>query len=168
MGVARLARPAGTGVRPGSVVSAAMTHWSHEAADVTAVMHRYAQTIDRRQFDRLRTCFTDDCTWHGYPGVTPETAPVGSEAIVGWISSRLGLYGRTQHFLGQVIVELDGERARSEAYVQAYHLLADDPTQVVHLFGSYLDEYRKVDGLWTIDRHELDLIHIEKRPANPR
>jgi hypothetical protein len=116
----------------------------------------------RHDFARLRTCFSHDCTMSGYPPPAPELI-VGGDAIVDYIVRALEKYGRTQHLLGQCLVEIDGDTARAETYVQAFHLLAADPNQTAHLFGSYLDHFVRTDAGWVIDDHRIDIIHIDRR-----
>ena len=92
-----------------------------------------------------------------------------ANAIIEYISTQLRKYGRTQHMLGQIDVSIDGDAAHAESYVQAFHLLADDPTTMVQLWGSYHDWFVRVDGVWVIDKHRIDIVHIERRhtPGRP-
>ena len=129
---------------------------------VAAVMHRYARTVDNHDFPSLRTCFTDRCTLAGYPPPAPEVVE-GGDAIVEYISGQLGKYGRTQHLLGQIEVTVDGDTAYAESYVQAFHLLADDDTTMVHLWGSYHDWFVRAGEAWVIDKHRIDIVHVERR-----
>jgi len=135
---------------------------------VAAVMHRYARTVDTHDFPVLRTCFTDACTLSGYPPPAPDIVE-GGDAIIEYISTQLRKYGRTQHMLGQIDVSIDGDAAHAESYVQAFHLLADDPSTMVQLWSSYHDWFVRVDGDWVIDKHRIDIVHIERRhtPGRP-
>src|SRR4051812_17789747 len=96
-----------------------------ERLDVAAVMHRYARTVDTRDFLGLRACFTDGCTLSGYPPPAPEVVE-GGDAIIEYIRARLEQYARTQHMLGQIEVTIDGDMAYAESYVQAFHVLAGE------------------------------------------
>jgi hypothetical protein len=139
-----------------------MTSPAEDQLAVAAVMHTYARTVDSRDFVSLRACFTDACTLAGYPPPAPELVE-GGDAIIEYISTQIRKYGRTQHMLGQVEVTLEGDRAHAESYVQAFHLLADDPSTMVNLWGSYHDRFVRVDGVWAIDQHRIDIVHIERR-----
>jgi ketosteroid isomerase-like protein len=144
-----------------------MTSSVEDQLAVAAVMHRYARTVDTHDFAGLRTCFTDDCTLSGYPPPAPEVVR-GGDAIIEYISTQLQKYGRTQHMLGQIEVTVDGDEARAESYVQAFHLLANDPSTMVNLWGSYHDHFVRIDGKWVIDEHRIDIVHIERRPTPGR
>ena len=129
---------------------------------VAAVMHRYARTVDADDFEGLRTCFTDACTLAGYPPPAPALVE-GGDAIISYIRTAKAKYGRTQHMLGQIDITIDGDTAHAESYVQAFHLMADDPSTMVQLWGSYHDWFVRVDGEWIIDKHRIDVVHIERR-----
>jgi hypothetical protein len=129
---------------------------------VAAVMHRYARTVDTRDLVGLRSCFTDGCTLSGYPPPAPELV-AGGDAIVDYIATQLRRFGRTQHMVGQIEVRVEAGAAYAESYVQAFHLLADDPDTMVQLWGSYHDWFVRVDGRWVIEKHRIDVVHIERR-----
>jgi hypothetical protein len=144
-----------------------MATTSDDLFAVAAVMHRYARTVDGRDFVGLRTCFTDVCTLAGYPPPAPALLE-GGDAIVEYISTQLRKYGRTQHMLGQVEVDVDGDTAHAASYVQAFHLLADDgsappASMMVQLWGTYHDWFVRADGEWVIDKHRIDIVHVERR-----
>jgi SnoaL-like domain len=92
-----------------------------EAAIRTVVL-RYCRAIDRRDFDLLRECYHPDATdEHGsFSGTVDE--------YIEWVRALLTKYSMTMHFVGNVLVELDGPAAaRVETYGIATH--RGDPMQ---------------------------------------
>jgi ketosteroid isomerase-like protein len=144
-----------------------MTASAEDHLAVAAVMHRYARTVDADDYPGLRACFTDDCTLEGYPPPAPELVE-GGDAIIEYIRTAKKKYGRTQHMLGQVDITIDGDTAHAESYVQAFHLLADDPHMMVQLWGSYHDWFERRNGAWIIAKHRIDIVHVERRPTPGR
>lgn len=126
---------------------------------IADVVTRYFLAIDRRDWDRLRTCFTDDVEgiYEGvrvaggqdrlmdfFTGVSPVRFPV---EIVNLRSS--------MHFIGNHYAEIDGDRAMAETYALAY--LIDEPADGPRLRTRglrYLDELVRVGGDWRIRRRE--------------
>ncbi|MCZ7526508.1 MAG: nuclear transport factor 2 family protein [Acidimicrobiia bacterium] len=90
----------------------------------------------------------------------------GSDAIRRAFAETMARFEGTAHVLGNVHVELDGDRARSRAYVTAWHWLADRaepgtirPADFVVL-GAYLDDLRREPAGWRIARRRF-------RPVGP-
>ena len=97
--------------------------------------------------------------------VSPEIAviPEGALRTAGTRAAAVPARSRRQ-----IEVTVEGDEARAESYVQAFHLLADDPSTMVNLWGSYHDRFVRVDGTWVIDEHRIDIVHIERRPTPGR
>ena len=57
----------------------------------------------------------------------------------------------TQHLIGSVCIELDGDEARSESYVHANHVIVEDEglTQL-RVGGRYLDRFERRGGMWRL------------------
>jgi len=73
----------------------------------------------------------------------------GVEAIVNLLRSFLDACGPTQHLLGNVLIEVQGDRASSRAYVSDMHLGSGvTEGQTFSTLGDYHDEWRLVDGCW--------------------
>ena len=53
----------------------------------------------------------------------------------------------TQHFLGQINLQIDGDEATGEVYFQAYHKHATEGFDRF-ICGRYIDRYRRVNGSW--------------------
>lgn len=119
-----------------------------ECIDLVA---RVARAIDRCDVALLATLFHPDATDdHGmFAGSATD--------FIEWVMPVLATMKRTQHVIGQVLVELDGDRAASEAYFIAHHTL-DGPDGEVFMLaaGRYLDRFERRDGIWKIaHRHAV-------------
>ena len=55
----------------------------------------------------------------------------------------------TQHVVSNVLIQLDGHRARSESYVTAYHLHAGAEREMI-FSGRYLDLHERREERWKI------------------
>ncbi|QXQ07127.1 nuclear transport factor 2 family protein [Sphingosinicellaceae bacterium] len=117
-------------------------------ADRLAIMDvlcRYARGIDRCDLDTLLG------VW--WPGATADfghgigDAAEWSTATVAALRAML----RTQHMLGNMIIDIAGDRADSETYCRAYHEAEtfDGPVEIV-VGGRYLDVLEKRGGAWRI------------------
>ncbi len=111
------------------------------------LVSRVARAIDRCDAALLATLFHPDATDdHGmFAGTAAD--------FVAWVMPVLGTMKRTQHLIGQVLVELDGNRAASESYFIAHHTLDGPDGEILMLAaGRYLDRFERRDGVWKIAR----------------
>lgn len=110
------------------------------------LVYRLARAIDRCDEPLLRSLFHSDAT--DDHGVFHGTA----SDFVSWVMPVLHGMRRTQHFIGQVLIELDGELARGESYFIAHHQLpqADGPDSFMIAAGRYLDRFERRAGGWRI------------------
>ena len=114
--------------------------------DITAIIYRLARGLDRRDKALLASCFhegaTDD---HGlFIGSANE--------FCDWVIEQLGSYERTQHHITNINIVIDGNKAMTESYFIAHHLMptADGPKKDVIAAGRYLDRFVKKNGDWLI------------------
>lgn len=128
-----------------------MSDYLNDRLALQDVMLRYAAAVDDRDYEAYRALFTDDV----------EVVGMGSETITGldnwyeWWREALSRYGNTQHMLGPILVNIDGDRAETRSDVQAWHALKDQPEKTVTLWATYKTNMVRVDNGWKIDRHEL-------------
>lgn len=69
----------------------------------------------------------------------------------------LGQLTSSQHLMGQMDIDIDGESATGEVYFLAQHRLVEDGEEKdLIVAGRYVDDYCCRDGVWKIvRRHEL-------------
>jgi 3-phenylpropionate/cinnamic acid dioxygenase small subunit len=118
------------------------------------VIVRYANTIDERDFETFRTCFTPDVVMTGF---TPE--PVrGIEDWVAFVEKQLAPFTWTQHLLGPPSFASEGQadRVRMRTDLQASHFFRDPEGRIFTLWGVYRTVLVR-DGEWRMAEHHLDI-----------
>ncbi len=115
---------------------------------IMRVLTTYSRSVDRYDFDILRTCYwpegTDD---HGsFVG--------GLEDFMAFVQPALARFERTNHFLGNMLVDVDlaAGTARAETYAVAYHRFHDDQDRLTDMTAGlrYLDRFECRAGEWRI------------------
>lgn len=113
--------------------------------DRLAVMDRlcrYARGIDRCDLDTLLDVFWPEATadFGQGPGPAEDWARATVAALAGML--------RTQHLLGNMIIDVTGDRAGAETYCRAWHETADGT--VMEVGGRYLDVLERRGTEWRI------------------
>jgi len=126
-----------------------------DEAAVQKVMACYARHLDERELDLFRALFADRVEVEGF-GPAPL---VGPDAWLGVVESTLARFGKTQHMLGPVLAEIDGDRALARTDLQAIHVHLPPRTGVFTLWGTYHTEMARGDDGWRIVRHRLAVTH---------
>lgn len=115
--------------------------------EISDVIYRYCRGIDRCDFDLVRSCYHPDAIDdHGdFRG--------GVEDFVAYVQKGLPRFERTMHFIGNLLVEPDGDTARVESYIVAYHRLRQSRTKPERDYTvglRYVDDFERRDGEWRI------------------
>lgn len=73
------------------------------------------------------------------------------------------------HQIGNVLVEVSGDEAKSEAYITASYLMEPGPDVRIERqsFGRYVDEWRRRKGTWSITRRTY-LLAFDRHQPVPR
>jgi SnoaL-like domain len=115
---------------------------------IQRVLTTYSRAVDRWDFERLYECYwpegTDD---HG--------SFVGRvDAFVEFVRESLKRFERTNHFLGNMLIDVDlaANVARAETYAVAYHRFRDDQDRETDMVAGlrYIDRFERRDGEWRI------------------
>jgi hypothetical protein len=119
--------------------------WIADRIAIADVMARYTRGIDRCDIAMLRSVWWPAATADYGDGVVD--ALIWSETTV----AALAALTRTQHFIGNLLVDIDGDTATAECYCRAYHEAAgaNGPTEF-EVAGRYLDQLERRDGEWRI------------------
>jgi ketosteroid isomerase-like protein len=114
--------------------------------EIRDVMYRYCHAVDRCDRELLRSCYWPDARdHHGFF--------VGNaHAFVDYVIPVLERALSTTHQLGNVLIEVDGDRASAESYVHVTHRLARaDGTLVDNKSNCrYVDSFERRGGEWKI------------------
>jgi 3-phenylpropionate/cinnamic acid dioxygenase small subunit len=128
-----------------------------EIADLCA---RYATALDTKDWALLESCFASAPAFvhpggrlDGFPAILQRTATALTPLTV------------TQHLLGNIVTEVDGDTARSFCYFQAQHVRAGTPGGETYIIaGSYADRLvRTADGWKIAERVQTYLWRVGNR-----
>jgi hypothetical protein len=122
-------------------------------AEIHHVLMSYFRHVDRLNLGLVRDLFFDDAylNYRSYQG-----------SIGGFVDEYLVdlplRYARTVHFAGNVIIDLEGDAARTETYCIGHHtwnpeFRSDASFMVVWL--RYLDRFERRHGEWKIARRDV-------------
>jgi len=112
---------------------------------IREVIFRACRAQDRADMELFRSCYHPDA-WddHGY-----YKGPVASftpQSIV-----RPPHVKNVMHHIGNVLIDLDGDQAWTEAYFIAYQRAVQDGVERDTVFGGrYVDRFERRDGQWKI------------------
>ena len=130
-----------------------------DRSDITQLLYRYADAMDRRDVDAVLGCFTDDAetSWHG--GVVRAD---GADQLRRFLENAFSddVLGSTEkpssHLMANVMIDLDGNRATVETTALACVTNRPDMVTVRGIHYSDVCE-RRADG-WRIRtrRHRAD------------
>jgi ketosteroid isomerase-like protein len=130
--------------------------------DITQLCYRYGSALDDRDWARLRTCFTDDAVTE-YAGLGTFE---GYAAIEGVCQGALGPLDRSQHLIGNVSVEVDGDTATAQCYLQAQHVKAGTPGGELYvLAGRYSDRLARTADGWRFTYRSLETWWTDGNPG---
>ena len=108
-----------------------------DRAEIIDVCVRYATALDSRQWDLLATC-----------------------------RAALEPLDASQHLLGNHVVTVDGDEARSQCYLQAQHVRSGTPGGDNYIIaGTYTDELRRGTDGWKIARRRLTVTWTSGNPT---
>src|SRR4051794_25459217 len=127
--------------------------------DITDVLYRYASTIDRFDWDGLRSTLADDLV-----GQYGNADPVeGGDAVAAWIAGFCDDVVWQHHFLSVYHVEVDGDHAKVLVYHTSHQLFGAEPDAPKVLVGRYHNELRREAGGWRISKLLLEILWGEAK-----
>ena len=131
-----------TGTGPSAEIAGCLAD-KQEIADLCA---RYTTALDTKDWALLESCFGPAAAF-----IHPGGRLDGFPAILQRTATALAPLTVTQHLLGNIVTEVDGDTARSFCYFQAQHVRAGTPGGETYIIaGSYADTLvRTADG-WKI------------------
>jgi ketosteroid isomerase-like protein len=121
------------------------------------VLGDFARILDRKQWNRVGEVFADAVSFDYGDGREQQ----GIGAMRAQFTTFLDRCGATQHLLGSIRLDIDGDTAVTHAYVQARH---QGSGERMHLFvdthGEYIDRWARRPEGWRIVRRDArwDLI----------
>ena len=130
--------------------------------EIHRALARFARIADTKRFDDVGEVFAVDVTYDYGTGEDQH----GMAALRELLRHHLEPCGGTQHLIGSVTVDVDGDRAVSRAYVQARHQRAGDVGGAVFdSNGEYTDRWeRRAEG-WRIVRRDARWATVSGDPG---
>jgi hypothetical protein len=129
--------------------------------ELRELVERYALGADSRDREMFGGAFTAGGILATSTGRTYD----GRDAIVSTLAHLDAHYPRSMHFVGNHVVQLDGDAATGLVYCLAHHVYTrygEDRDTVMVI--RYRDEYRRTADGWRIARRTLQIDWQEDRP----
>lgn len=117
--------------------------------EITEQVYRYCRSVDRLDIPLGHRVFHPDSTadFGSYQG--------SGRGWIDYICEEHKKFLHHSHQVTNILINLDGDRAGSEAYVTANLQRAEGDTIVQRQFWArYIDQWSRREGLWAIDRRE--------------
>jgi hypothetical protein len=125
--------------------------------EIARSLARFARAMDEREWATVGEVLTEDATADMGLGLVQ-----GRSAIIAFIRSFLDDCGPTQHLLGNLVVDVDGDQAFSRCYVSDLHKGVGEKSHLTFsTLGEYHDRWRRRDGRWwMVHRTKLNRAHL--------
>ena len=122
---------------------------------ITEVLYRYSRAMDRIDREATLAIWHPDgtCNYSSTAGV-PDM--LFRDYLTGSTKARQG-FASHSHQITNILIEVEGDRAVSEAYFTAsLQTVPENGTVTEHLWrGRYLDRWSRRDGKWAIDHRQV-------------
>jgi len=110
----------------------------------------FARILDSKRWDALEDVFAADLNFNYGEGEQQ-----GVDALRAQVRRYLDACGNTQHLLGSISIDVDGDRAVSRSYVQARHQgFGDRANLFFDANGEYIDQWTRCPQGWRISRRD--------------
>lgn len=110
---------------------------------IQEILSRYCWIIDHGRWDEMPGLFSPDCVLDFGTLMGRHEGHDGVRTLAGMIGGT-GLMMR--HYVTNVVIEGDGDRAHADTYVLA--LTGPGPGSFMQTTGRYADDFVKRDGRW--------------------
>ena len=127
------------------------------------VMYRYARGIDRCDPELLKTVYWPE-------GIDDHGDFVGKrDEFIAWVMPTLkNSMSVTQHFMGNILIRLEGNIAKVETYFQAFHRWEKPPRgkspEDLVIAGRYLDRMEKRGKEWRVIHRVVAFDYFREYP----
>lgn len=127
---------------------------------ITELIYTYCRAVDRLDVPLGHSIWHED----GYADYGPDYYQgVGKGVIDTICKHHLGLLSHS-HQVTNILIQLDGDRAGSEAYISGtMRMEREGKLMQLGVWGRYLDAWEKRDGRWGLARREVTFDHQEIR-----
>ncbi len=120
--------------------------------EISRQLIRMARAMDERDWEAFAAITTDDIRADFGLGEIS-----GRDEVIAFVRQFLDNCGVTQHLLGNVVIDVSGDTATSEAYVADLHLHRDPGRDLsFRTLGNYRDSWVKSGGTWQLSDRRKD------------
>ncbi len=131
-----------------SLLLALMADFQENWLEITALVNRYAQALDGKDWALYASCFTSDAeidyssAGGARGGVAESTA---------WLATMLAPLSVSQHFITNQVIEQNGEEATCRAYFfGVVGNQSETESSLIWVGGIYEDRLRRTEAGWRI------------------
>ncbi len=115
--------------------------------EIRDVLIRYTRGIDRMDSDLVTSCY--------WPGAYDDHGAFQgtAEEFVEWVREVLSYFDATMHFIGNQLIDVEGDTAHAESYCVAYHRRRTRYGEQRHdlvIALRYIDRLERKDNEWRI------------------
>jgi 3-phenylpropionate/cinnamic acid dioxygenase small subunit len=119
-----------------------------DRASIQSLLDQYAATIDAKDWEGFKACFTDDAvteySWGKFDSV---------DAVTTALIDIVAPFSVTEHIITNAEISVDGDRARSHAKLWVICVAPDDPPGEHLIEGGHYDhEYVRGPEGWRLSR----------------
>lgn len=131
---------------------------------ITEQLYRYCRSVDRLDVALGHAVFHEDAT----VDYGPTGFRGGGREAVDWICAAHRRLLAHSHQISNILIEIDGDKAGSEAYVTATLRMEREGTVVqMEVWARYCDRWSRRDGQWRIDRRDVVIDYDAVREVTP-
>lgn len=116
---------------------------------IREILATHSRGLDRNEAGVLKSAYWPEAEvdYGSFKGPAHQFADLIGPALA-------GAYELTQHLLGQTLITVEGDRASTETYVHARHLLRGAEEEL-SFAGRYLDQLELRNGQWKIMHRQV-------------
>jgi len=134
--------------------------WLRDRSEIGERLGLLARALDDADPLGVGRCVTETCEWDVDPAAPPAVGRAAVEGLVRALAAlEDGSSHRTNTQLSNVMVELDGDTAATDAYLFAWVVQPERGTGFV--WGRWRDELVREDATWRVRRHRLHVLARE-------
>lgn len=131
---------------------------------ITEQIYRYCRSVDRLDVPLGHSVFHED----SQADYGPTSYQGSGRGAIDYICKAHENLLHHSHQVSNILVEVDGDRAGSEAYVTAtLRYEREGKIMQIEVWARYVDQWSRRDGHWAIDRRETVIDFDSGREVKP-